>query len=213
MRPISFLLGAAVLASTLAAPLAHAEGGNSPWYMGFNAGVSLGTFDQNLVSARLAAQGHTGINVQTNDNGQAVKAYGGYIVNRWFAVEAGVFSLRTFEVNASVNGGTYHSETKVAGYNADAVVRWPLTDDLRLLGRLGILAARGKTDAVGQGAVVVATPNQKTVRSGMKMGVGVEYTFFDQLSGRAELERYHVPEGSGDRSDVDAITLGLVWRF
>lgn len=183
------------------------------FYLGATAGVAKASLDPDREAQRLSAQGLANPVVTTDERGHAVKAFVGMTFTPNVALEAGLFSLRTFEYRGAVSGGTLRTENYVYGYHLDVVAGWPMTDTWRLIGRVGLLNAHAKSEYDRSGTVPSGSLDRKAVELGWKAGIGVEYALSSGFSVRGEWERYRVPDGSGTLDFVDALSTGLFFRF
>ncbi len=209
---IAFALGS--LAS-LAAPFAVAQE-SSGWYAGGSIGRSAATIDDARITSGLAAQGLGGIGISNDDRSTGYKLFGGYQLNPYFAVEAGLFDLGHFGYHASTTPpGTLSGDMRVKGLNLDLVGTLPLTGQLSALGRIGATSIRASDSFATTGAVVLpyASTNPSERSSGLKAGIGLAYAFTPAVAVRLEAERYRLKDAVGNRGDVDLVSVSLVYRF
>ena len=190
-----------------------AQAGEERFYVGGSAGISKADIDSANRERQLTALGLVNPVVDTDTRGHAAKAYAGWRLHRNLAIEGGVFTLRSYEVRSTVAGGSLHTETVTHGFNADAVGLWPVREDLLLLARVGAMSARGKTESESTGSVNVPRPTARETKLLWKIGLGAEWSFAGDFAARVEWERYRVPDGLGNRLDIDALTVGILRRF
>jgi OOP family OmpA-OmpF porin len=167
LKPVLF---GAVVASSLVAVLAHAEG----LYVGGSIGAP--------------HFGDTVNGVDGGSSGVSGKVFGGYQLNRNFAVEAGVADLGRL----SNDSGTITSH----GEYLDAVGLLPLSGDFSLLG------------SVGLAHVNLNTSNGDASGSGLKLGLGGEYALNRNVSLRGEYERYQAA-AFGGHPVIGQFTFGV----
>src|ERR1700691_2227341 len=86
----SGLLGVVTLA-TIVSSLAMAD--DSGWYVGANAGDSQAKIDDTRIVNGLLADGCATTAINDDDKHVGYKLFGGYQVNRYFALEGGYFNL------------------------------------------------------------------------------------------------------------------------
>lgn len=207
----SVALGLAALAA-LASPLASAEG--LGWYGGANIGRSSATIDDARISSSLLGSGFTSNTISNDDRDTAYKIYGGYQLNRNFAIEGGYFDLGNFGYTATtVPAGTLNGNIKLRGLNLDLVGIVPITDKFSAFGRVGLNYAQARDSFSGTGAVYVANPNPSKYGTNYKVGLGVQYAFTDALAMRLEAERYRIDDAVGNKGHIDVASLGLIYRF
>jgi OOP family OmpA-OmpF porin len=207
-------LGLAALAA-LSAPLAMAQD-NTGWYGGADVGRSAAKIDDARISSGLQGQGLGMTSISDRDRATGYKVFGGYQLNRNFAVEAGYFDLGRFGYTASTSPtGSLTGDIRVKGLNLDLVGILPITDKLSALGRLGVTSARttGSFSATGAASLPYANANPSQRATNYKMGAGLMYDFTDNLAMRLEGERYRINDAVSNRGHVDMLSVGLIYRF
>ncbi|MHB1201032.1 MAG: OmpA family protein [Polaromonas sp.] len=211
-KKTSVALGLAAFA-VLAGPLASAEG-LVGWYGGANIGRSAATIDDARINSSLLGSGFTSSTITNDDRDSAYKIYGGYQLNRNFAIEGGYFDLGNFGYTATtVPAGTLNGNIKLRGLNLDLVGILPVTDKFSAFGRVGLNYAQARDSFRGTGAVFVANPNPSKYGTNYKVGVGLQYAFTDALAMRVEAERYRIDDAVGNKGHIDVASVGLIYRF
>ena len=211
-RSRSTLFAMAVLAS----PLLQAQEftPNTGMYFGINAGESRTQIDNAEITQGLLGAGLTVNTLSEDRRDTAYKAYLGVPLSPNWALEAGYFDLGRFGFTASTTpAGGLSGSARVKGLNLDVVGFLPITDRWSLLGRLGAAYAQTKDSFSGTGAVSVIDPSPSKYETNYKYGIGMQYAFTPSMSMRLEAERYRINDAVGSRSDVDMISLGLVFHF
>ena len=204
-------LGLMALA-VLASPLASAEG--LGWYGGANIGRSRASIDDARINNSLLGSGFTSSVISNDDRDSAYKIYGGYQLNRNFAIEGGYFDLGDFGYAATtVPAGTLNGNIKLRGLNLDLVGIVPITEKFSVFGRAGLNYAQARDSFSGTGAAYVANPNPSKYGTNYKVGLGVQYAFTDALAMRLEAERYRVDDAVGNKGHIDVASIGLIYRF
>ena len=155
------------------------------WYGGFNFGQSK----------------YSDANDTANSRTEGWKVYGGYQLNKYLGIEGGYANLN--DMTDTVGAVTTNMDTDA--WTLGAVVSYPLTEKLSVMGKLG-------------GAYMLRDINIKdganlTVRAGddsyqPNYGVGLSYALLDFLDVRAEWERFDT-----DDSNIDLMTAGVVMEF
>jgi OOP family OmpA-OmpF porin len=203
------LVGCAVMNS----PLAVAD--DAFWYVGGNIGQSQARIDDGRIVAQLLDAMLTTTAISNDDRDTAYKLFGGYRINKNFALEAGYFNLGQFGYTATtVPAGTLSGKIKLQGLNLDAVGMLPLTEKFAAFGRLGINYAQAKDTFTSTGLVPVpADPNPGKNALNYKAGLGIQYDFTKSLGMRAEAERYRINDAVGNKGDINMYSFGLVYRF
>jgi len=204
-------LGLAIVAA-LASPLAIAD--ETGGYIGGNFGRTTATIDDPRITSSLAARGFTVTSIADDDRDSGYKVFGGYRINRNFAIEAGYFNLGKFGyVATTLPAGTLTGTIKLQGVNLDLLGIVPIGEKFSIFGRIGGIYAEAKDHFTGTGAVNVLVPNPQKRAGSYKFGAGLQYDFTRSLSMRAEAERYRIDDAVGNRGDIDLFSVGLVYRF
>ncbi|MEQ1836869.1 MAG: outer membrane beta-barrel protein [Candidatus Nitrotoga sp.] len=187
---------------------------DSFWYGGANIGQSTATIDDARIRAQLQAGGLTTSSLTEDDSDLSYKIFGGYQVNKNFAVEAGYFNLGKFGYTATtVPTGSLTGKVKLQGLNIDAVGMLPFAEKFSAFGRIGAQYAQARDTFTGTGAVTVTEPNPGKSSINYKAGVGLQYDFNQSLGMRAEVERHRINDAIGSNGDIDTYSVGLVYRF
>jgi OOP family OmpA-OmpF porin len=156
---------------------------------GFYAGASVG---QSTIS-----DGCSGVpgGVSCDDSATTFKLFGGYQFNRHIAAELG-YSDKLAEVSASGFGAS--ASAKASAWELVAIPSYPLTDQFSVYGKIG-----------GYYSEMKGSNGAKETDNGLTFGLGAGYQFTRNVGMRVEWQRYSDVGGS----DVDALNLGLLYRF
>ena len=204
-------LGLLALA-TFASPFVVAS--DAGWYGGINLGQSRAKIDDVRITSGLLGSGFVTTSIVDDERDSGYKIFGGYQINRNFALEGGYFDLGKFGFTATtIPLGSLTGNIKVRGLNLDLVGILPITEKFSAFGRVGVNYAEAKDAFTGSGFVSVINPNTSKREANRKAGVGLQYAFTDSLGMRAEMERYRINDAVGNKGDIDLISLGLVYRF
>ena len=207
----SCALGMAGLAALSSAGVAAQDAG---WYGGANLGRSGATIDDARINSSLLGSGFGSSVIVDDDRSTGFKAFGGYQINKNFAVEGGYFDLGNFGYTATtVPAGTLDGRIKLRGLNLDLVGTVPLSEKFSVFGRAGMNYAQARDSFSGTGAVQVANPNPRKNDTNYKLGLGLQYALTESLAVRAEAERYRVNDAIGNRGHIDLVSVGLIYRF
>ena len=207
----SCALGVAGLAALSSAGVAAQDAG---WYGGANLGRSGATIDDARINSSLLGSGFGSSVIVDDDRSTGFKAFGGYQINKNFAVEGGYFNLGNFGYTATtVPAGTLDGRIKLRGLNLDLVGTVPLSEKFSVFGRVGMNYAQARDSFSGTGAVQVANPNPRKNDTNYKLGLGLQYALTESLAVRAEAERYRVNDAIGNRGHIDLVSVGLIYRF
>jgi OOP family OmpA-OmpF porin len=150
-------------------------------------GASIGRSD-------LGDCGVAGPGISCDEKDTAWKVFGGYQINRTWAVELGYTNLG--EASASGPGGS--ATAKVTAFELLGIAAIPI-GPVSAYGKLGF--ARGKLKGGGLAAGISDTATDLTY------GIGVQYDFTKQVGLRGEWQRYDFDE------PVNVMSLGVVFRF
>ncbi len=207
----SGILGLITVAA-IASPVALAD--DAGWYAGANVGQSRATIDNERIIARLLGNGFTTTSIDDHDRDIGFKAFAGYQVNKYFALEGGYFDLGKFGYTATTSPiGTLSGNLKAHGLNLDLVGILPFTDKFSAFGRAGVTYAKVRDSFAGTGLVQVSDPHPSAQGSNYKFGLGLQYALSDSLGLRTEVERYRINDAVGGKGDVDLVSVGLIYRF
>jgi len=211
-HPTFGVLALAALAALCASP-ASAQA-DSYYYLGLSGGQSRGQIDESRISNNLVGPGLSLNSINSQERDITWKAFGGYQLNRFLAVEAGFFSLGSFDFTTTTTpAGKLQGQTKLQGLNLDLVATLPISDRWSGLARVGGQYARTRGEYTGSGAVgpFHNTPSER--RSNLKVGLGLQYEFSPSFLMRGEVERYRVSDAMGGRDNVNAYTVSAVFPF
>lgn len=187
---------------------------DSAWYIGGNVGPSKAVIDNERITNTLMGQGASSVSIVDDNRDRGFKIYGGYQVNKYFALEGGYFDLGRFSFDATtVPAGTLNGSIKLRGVNLDLVGTVPITERFSAFGRIGANYAQARDSFSSTGAVHVLNPNPTKRDTNLKVGLGVQYAFTDSVAMRAEVERYRINDAVGNKGDVDLVSVGLVYTF
>jgi OOP family OmpA-OmpF porin len=184
------------------------------WYMGANIGQSTADIDNDRITGNLLDGGFSEIMINNDDRDTGYKLFGGYQLNRNFALEGGYFDLGEFSYTATtMPAGTLDGHMKLRGINLDLLGFIPFSEKFSAFGRVGANYAEAKDHFSGMGAVNVLSPRADERDTNLKLGAGVQYAFTDALAMRIEAERYRINDAVGNKGDIDLVSVGLVYRF
>jgi OOP family OmpA-OmpF porin len=206
-------LAVAVLAA-MAGPAAMAQ--DTGWYAGGNVGRAATTIDDARITQGLLGEGLSTTSIDDHNRHAAYKLFGGYQLNRNFALEGGYFDLGHHGYSANtLPTGTLNGDMRLRGLNLDLVGTLPLIGNLSAFGRVGVTSIRASDNFSATGAVRMpyssTSPSQRS--TDFKVGAGLAYAFTPSLSMRLEAERYRFKDGVGNRGNADMISVGLLYRF
>src|ERR1044071_6234153 len=125
------------------------------------------------------------------DTDNALKIFGGYQINRSFAVEFGYTDLGDVSVgNNSVNA---------SAWELTGLGKFPLGNQFYVYGLAGL--AKIKTESTLSGLRVSDDSTELT------LGFGLQYDFSPQVGARLQWQRYDTS------SEIDVVSVGVLYRF
>ena len=207
------LVAFAVL-GTVASSCVLAQDSTTGPYIGANIGATRAKFNNDSANSALTGQGLT-VTSRTEDNSSnGYKLFGGYQLNRNFAVEGGYFDLGRFNYGINTSPlGTFASDTRVRGLNLDLVGLLPVTDQFSVFGRVGAAYAQSRGSFTRTGALPLNNASTSRNDTNLKLGLGLQYAITEALAVRAEVERYRISDPVRNRGHIDMASIGLVYRF
>ena len=160
-------------------------------------GLSIGQATQHDSCAGVPA------GVSCDDKDSAWRIFGGYQVNKNFAVELGYANLG----EASASGFGITASVEASAFDVVAVGILPFTNEFSAYGKLGFYRA----DLEGRSNVGISADESNT---GLTFGLGLRYDFTKNIGARLEWSRY-ASVGSDDfgETDIDLVSLGVVFKF
>jgi len=143
------------------------------------------------------------------DTDTAFGIFGGYKINRNFAVEAGYTDFG--KVNATVAVPAATLEVKSNAFEVVGVGALPLNQQFSVYGKLGFYRGEAKASAT----LGAFSGSQKETNTDLTLGVGVQYNFNPQLGVRGEWQRYGSMGGDsiGGTFDLDVFAVGVTYKF
>ena len=187
---------------------------SAAWYFGADIGRSKARIDDQDIRAALAADGASSTVLNDRNQSTAYKVFGGYQFNDYLAIEGGYFDLGKFGYTATTTPpGTLNGELRFKGFNLDLIGMLPLTDSLSAFGRIGFDDGRTTDQFSSTGILATRNPNPQKTEFNTKFGVGLQYRLTQALAVRLEAERYRVNDAIGNKGNIDAVSVGLVYRF
>lgn len=191
---IASFMGAAI-AFTGATAFAQARG-DAGWYIG-------GTIGQSEVDIE-----NCGGPIACDEKDMAWRILGGYQINRNVAVELGFHQFG--DASASGPGGNLNYEANA--FELVGLGAFPLGNGFSIYGKAGLY--RGETKVTGS-TVLTGPVDIKETNTDLTYGIGAQYNVNRQLGIRLEWQRYTDvgDDATIDESDIDVMSLGLVFRF
>ena len=171
---------------------------DSGWYAGIGLGLS---------TASSACDGVSGPGISCDENDTALKLYGGYQVNRHFAVEFGYADLGRARASFAGFGNISIGATGVEVLGVGIV---PLNPAWSLYGKLGLF---GWNVDVKDSTGLSGSPSASG--TSLTYGAGIAYHATPNVALRAEYQLYSDvgDENTTGQGDVSVLALGLTYKF
>jgi opacity protein-like surface antigen len=139
----------------------------------------------------------------------AWRLFGGYRFSRAVSAELGYADFGEVEGEGSVAAGPARLVRRTSAVDLVGVFSVPIVDRLSVFGKFGMYRGRTKLDVTIAGA----PEHAGGTNAGWTYGAGLGYDL-GRIGVRAEWQRYdNVGSHSTGEDDIDALTLGLIWRF
>lgn len=184
------------------------------WYFGFGAGQAKGRdWDASRFASSFAEKGVIGTQTDADSTDIGFKAFGGYQINKHFALEGGYTQLNDFTASGTGStaptGGLYQAVGNNAWVLA-AVGTLPLTKNFSVFGKLGADSWKTSTKTLIINTSTTAFTRTDSVDRGIDLyyGVGASYALMDSLEVRGEYERYDL---GGPK--IDFLSVGMAVKF
>ncbi|MBT9465038.1 OmpA family protein [Hydrogenophaga sp.] len=183
------------------------------FYGGVSAGESRAKVDEAGVANNLLGANGPATGFSSDEKDTAYKLFGGYQFNRNIALEGGYYDLGKTSFSSTTPAGAFNNSTRRHGLNLDLVGTLPITERFSMLGRVGAAHGRTQSNYSGAGATAAGVQGSRDSKTDVKVGLGVQYELNRSMWLRAEIERYRVKTASAGRTNVDVVTVGLVFPF
>lgn len=207
------LMGLAVFGAA-AGSSAMAQINTPHWYLGGNIGRTFADFEHAPMTRIAPVPPFVITSIGDTDRDRGYKLFGGYQLNRNFAVEGGYFDLGRYDYFfTTAPPGGFSGTTRVKGLNLDLVGMMPFTDRLAAFARAGVTYGQTRANFASTGAVPANGADPSRNEFNPKIGVGLQYAITEALALRGEVERYRITDPVRNRGYIDMASVGLVYRF
>jgi len=206
-KQLSLIVLSTLLSTT--ALNAQAEGITNPfsengeavkYYLGagIGAGKQSGTCEENFIN-----------DPSCDDSGVSYKLYGGARLNPMFGIEGGYRSFNDTKISGTDGSGNATSlEKSISGYDVEAVRFFPVTQEIELFGKAGLM--KWNQDTVKNETIGTTENSEDSVS--LLLGGGAEYKMNDNIKLRGEWERVFNTGGTNSsETDIDMITAGVTF--
>lgn len=166
------------------------------------------------IDRELAQAGASNISSGYDSHSSGLKLKLGYELNEYVSVEAGYVNLGKFKYTAAATQGNFNASAKADGWDVAVIGSLPLDKDFSLLGKIGAINARLKTDASFAANGLNASAADSDRKWHAVYGVGLGYKVNQAVSLRLEYERYsRIGNKEQGKSDIDMISGGATYKF
>lgn len=199
------------LAIAAAIPAAPALAQKSNFYAVAGVGRSTIDVDPNSINAFALQHGLATSSTSTDTKDFAWKLQLGYQFGKTFAWEFGYINLGKSEYVNTNNVYSARGNKQADLFNFDILGKWPLSQQLSLIGRVGVYRWETKAN--------LPTPAGLTDRTDdgidVKFGAGLQYDFGDRFGLRGSFDRFNGIGSSTTAGDskVNFLSLDAVLKF
>lgn len=181
--------------------------GESNWYIGATAGIA--SAKDAAPCSQFSGMLAGGFTCRFKENSGAFGLFGGYRIDRNFAVEAGYLDLGEFTAEVDTTSTSVSNKVTVNGIVGDVVATVPVAGDLGLSARAGIFRWSVDDTFVLNG---VSDSSSKS-GTGLHVGLGVSLKLGKRMEIRGAYEKFKKvgEEGVTGQSDVDLLAGSLVY--
>jgi OOP family OmpA-OmpF porin len=200
-KVISGLIGAAAVALS---PSAFAQEQAHKFYLGGAYGQTKLAGGCDDVRDAFSSLGGTTSSCSDKDNGW--KIFGGYQVNRNFAVEASYIDWGAINGSGRVGAIPVNVTGEAQSFGVAAVGILPLNERFSVFGKAGILMTDTKVSARATSGALSSSSSEDDSSSELHIGVGALFNVSESFAIRAEWER-------ATDTKIDMISIGVQVRF
>jgi OOP family OmpA-OmpF porin len=164
----------------------------------------------------------------TDSHSTSYRLGGGYRINPYVAVELAFVDLGNvrshYQTVTTGVTGDINGKYRLDGFQALLVGRWPVTESIAVLGKVGAFASRlryseGGTVQFQSGPYSFTAPTDNATKT--TFGLGAEFRLDQHWAARIDWDRYQgigryfalTESNNGRFSSVDSYSLGVSYRF
>ncbi len=149
-----------------------------------------------------------------DDKDTAFKLFGGYQINRNFAVEAAYNDFGKAKANGTISGVSVDATAEATAWELTAIGSWPIANRFAVYGKLGVYYGDLKSNATATSGGATGTGSAKDTNTDLTFGLGASFDLTRNVSLRAEWQRFNDMGGNDTgKSDVDMLSIGALYRF
>jgi OmpA-OmpF porin, OOP family len=196
---------------------ASASGASAQWYAGATIGAADGGVDAGRISGQLVNDlGFFSASTSTDDTDMAWRAFVGYQVLPWLAVEGAYIDAGKSKWASTVTpAGTIDASLRTRALSLGLAARYEFNPALSVYGRVSAAWTRTKGSFSSSGFVELANTGRTERRTVPAYAAGIEYTFAPRVSARLEYERLSRVSSDelGGKFDIDMIGIGVRYSY
>ena len=177
---------------------------------------SSASLDRGYFDNALTANGAVGLSSSDKGSSNKWRLQGGYRFNPNLAVEAGYIDFGKAKYQAAYGmGSSAQGSLKAGGVDVAALLSLPLNDSFSVFGKVGMVAAKVKSNLVAGAPAAAASGKESENVVRPLLGVGALYKLTDNVDLRADYDRV---SGLGKSSktgkfDANMFSLGVAYNF
>lgn len=147
----------------------------------------------------------------------------GYQFNEHFAIEGGYIDLGELTYKGGLradadNAFNLKGKSEASGVNLDALLTLPINAGWSLFGKAGVINAKVKSKAaihlIEDGDASTESDSESATKLKAHFGIGAAYKFHQNLSVRAEIERFNeLGDSKTGKYNVDLFSVGVAYHF
>lgn len=202
----------AAVAAMAAAMPASAAG----WYAGLSAGTTYGQADTGRIGGDLRALGFSSVNLTTDVKDLGGRAYLGYRLRPWLAVEGYYADLGDTTWQGLVTpAGAIGARIESKAFGVALAPSFSPAKDVLVFGKLGVARAETKASFTSSGFLELENSSRKDTTTAAVYGVGAAWRVADSAFLRVDLDS-HASLGSneiGGKFKARALNVGFGIAF
>ncbi|MCB1620475.1 MAG: outer membrane beta-barrel protein [Thiothrix sp.] len=148
------------------------------------------------------------------------KVYGGYKIMDNLAIEGGYYNLgdtdESFAASDGKNSASIQATGEASGIALSGVYSYPVMDNLKIMGRAGVIKWKSKGDldvtATLDGSTDSQSGQSKVDGTSLLLGAGAQYDFDQNWGVRGEYEYFKRKDFAGEERDVNILSAGVVYN-
>ena len=190
----------------------------TPWYGGVSAGSTKSNVNPGEVNDYLRSLGYGFPSTSADNKDSFYKFLLGYRFSPVVSLEGFYADLGKYNTRTAVRApfvGSVNADYKAKGYGVDLVLSAPMTQELSIYGRLGVLQAKTEAAFSSAGSIGLLANRGSKNKVGQHFGVGLQYDLNPALALRGEVETFRKlgDDTTGGELKVDVLSLGAIFRF